>query len=92
MPVKVDALDHLVINVTDVARTADWYHRILGMEVKVFDHGGGKARRTSLQFGQQKINVRRALPPPGSNTLTSMPRILWYQSAVRATSVTLITR
>jgi catechol 2,3-dioxygenase-like lactoylglutathione lyase family enzyme len=58
MPVKVDALDHLVINVTDVARTADWYHRILGMEVKVFDPGGGKARRTSLQFGQQKINVR----------------------------------
>ncbi len=58
MPVKVDALDHLVINVTDVARTADWYHRILGMEVKVFDPGGGKAPRTSLQFGQQKINVR----------------------------------
>lgn len=59
MPVKVEALDHLVINVTDVAATADWYRRILGMEVKVFDPGGGKAPRTSLVFGNQKINVRQ---------------------------------
>ena len=58
MPVKVEALDHLVINVADVAATADWYRRILGMEVKVFDPGGGKAPRTSLVFGNQKINVR----------------------------------
>lgn len=59
MPVKVHALDHLVINVADVAITAGWYRKILGMEVKVFDPGGGKAPRTSLQFGNQKINVRR---------------------------------
>jgi catechol 2,3-dioxygenase-like lactoylglutathione lyase family enzyme len=58
MPVKVHAIDHLVINVTDVAVTTEWYRRILGMEVKVFDPGGGKAPRTSLQFGNQKINVR----------------------------------
>ncbi|MGX4774729.1 VOC family protein [Bradyrhizobium guangdongense] len=58
MPLKVHALDHLVINVADVAVTAEWYRRILGMEVKVFDPGGGKAPRTSLRFGQQKINVR----------------------------------
>ncbi|MBR0698719.1 VOC family protein [Bradyrhizobium diazoefficiens] len=58
MPVKVEALDHLVINVADVAATTEWYRRILGMEVKVFDSGGGKAPRTSLHFGNQKINVR----------------------------------
>jgi len=58
MPVKVHALDHLVINVADVARTTAWYQTILGMEVKTFDPGGGKARRTSLVFGNQKINVR----------------------------------
>jgi catechol 2,3-dioxygenase-like lactoylglutathione lyase family enzyme len=58
MPVKVNALDHLVINVGDVARTAEWYQKILGMEVKVFDPGSGKAKRTSLVFGNQKINVR----------------------------------
>ncbi|MDA9546020.1 MULTISPECIES: VOC family protein [Bradyrhizobium] len=59
MPVKVHALDHLVINVSDVAASAAWYGRILGMEVKVFDPGGGKAPRTFLEFGNQRINVRQ---------------------------------
>jgi catechol 2,3-dioxygenase-like lactoylglutathione lyase family enzyme len=58
MPVKVHALDHLVINVADVARTVAWYQKILGMEVSVFDPGQGKPKRTSLLFGNQKINVR----------------------------------
>ena len=58
MPVKVNALDHLVINVSDVARSADWYAKIFGMEIRVFDPGGGKTPRTSLMFGNQKINVR----------------------------------
>jgi catechol 2,3-dioxygenase-like lactoylglutathione lyase family enzyme len=58
MPVKVNAIDHLVINVSDVARSAQWYARILGMEIRVFDPGGGKPPRTSLVFGNQKINVR----------------------------------
>ena len=58
MPVKVNALDHIVINVADVARTVDWYRKVLGMEVKAFDPGHGKTVRTSLVFGHQKINVR----------------------------------
>ncbi len=58
MSVEVHALDHLVINVRDVERTAQWYRNILGMEIKVFDPGNGKTPRTSLHFGQQKINVR----------------------------------
>jgi catechol 2,3-dioxygenase-like lactoylglutathione lyase family enzyme len=58
MPVRIHALDHLVINVTDVARTTAWYQAILGMEVVVFDPGQGRTKRTSLKFGDQKINVR----------------------------------
>jgi hypothetical protein len=58
MSVTVTALDHLVINVADVARSTEWYRKILGMEVRVFDPGPGKAKRTSLHFGNQKINVR----------------------------------
>jgi catechol 2,3-dioxygenase-like lactoylglutathione lyase family enzyme len=58
MPLRVNAIDHLVINVSNVARSAQWYARILGMEIRVFDPGGGKAPRTSLIFGNQKINVR----------------------------------
>ena len=58
MPVKVHAIDHLVINVTDVARSVVWYQKALGMEAVVFDPGQGKPKRTSLMFGNQKINVR----------------------------------
>jgi catechol 2,3-dioxygenase-like lactoylglutathione lyase family enzyme len=58
MPVKVHSLDHLVINVSDVARSVEWYRKVLGMEVKIFDPGHGKPPRTSLIFGSQKINLR----------------------------------
>ena len=58
MSVKVNALDHIVINVSDVARSANWYANVLGMEIRVFDPGPGKTPRTSLVFGNQKINVR----------------------------------
>src|SRR4051812_22866990 len=58
MTVKVHALDHIVINVADVKRSAEWYHKVLGMEIKVFDPGRGRTPRTSLMFGNQKINVR----------------------------------
>jgi catechol 2,3-dioxygenase-like lactoylglutathione lyase family enzyme len=58
MTVQVHALDHLVINVSDVARSAEWYRKILGMEIRMFDPGDGKPPRTSLMFGHQKINVR----------------------------------
>jgi catechol 2,3-dioxygenase-like lactoylglutathione lyase family enzyme len=58
MSVKVNALDHIVINVADVASSAEWYRRILGMEIRIFDPGQGKSTRTSLVFGDQKINVR----------------------------------
>ena len=58
MSVKVHSLDHLVINVSEVARSAEWYRKVLGMEIRVFDPGYGMAPRTSLIFGNQKINVR----------------------------------
>ena len=58
MVVKVSAIDHLVINVRDVAHSAEWYRKTLGMEVRVFDPGAGKSARTTLVFGNQKINVR----------------------------------
>ncbi len=65
MSVKVSALDHIVINVADVERSAKWYATILGMEIRVFDPGPGKTPRTSLMFGNQKINVR----PRGADTV-----------------------
>ena len=58
MPLVVTAIDHLVLNVTDIARSAAWYHEVLGMEIKVFDPGHGKVPRTSVRFGAHKINLR----------------------------------
>ena len=58
MPLTVTALDHLVINVGDVERSAAWYQKVLGVAREDFDPGQGKPKRTSIKFGQQKINLR----------------------------------
>ncbi|MBY0381586.1 MAG: VOC family protein [Xanthobacteraceae bacterium] len=58
MPLNVSALDHVVINVTDAEIAADWYARVLGMKRIDFDPGHGKAKRISMKFGDQKINLR----------------------------------
>ncbi len=52
----LERLDHLVINVRDVERSAAWYARVLGMERGDFRAGGGV--RTALRFGNQKLNLR----------------------------------
>jgi len=54
--VKVNALDHLVINVSDLGVHL-WYRKILGMESGCSIRPGSTPR-TSLVFGNQKINVR----------------------------------
>lgn len=43
-----------MINCNDVAATADWYRRVLGVAVEQF----GPTGRTALRFGAQKINLR----------------------------------
>ena len=45
MSVKVSAIDHIVINVSDVARSAEWYQKRLGMEIK-------EAYRAAAQSGR----------------------------------------
>ena len=57
MAVIVDALDHLVINVRDVEVSAAWYQRVLGMTRRDAIPPTASVR-TSLHFGQQKINLR----------------------------------
>ena len=80
MLLTVHALDHLVINVSDVERAAAWFQKVLGVEREDFDPGQGKPKRTSIKFGRQKINLRPAdadavawftglAPTPGSDDL-----------------------
>ena len=74
MPLTVTALDHLVINVGDVERSAAWYAKVLGVAREDFDPGQGKPKRTSIKFGQQKINLR----PVGADTVE------WFTGAAPA--------
>jgi catechol 2,3-dioxygenase-like lactoylglutathione lyase family enzyme len=53
----VEALDHLVLNVADVEASAAWYQRVMGMVREDFKSAQGRIR-TSVKFGQQKINLR----------------------------------
>ena len=55
MPITIDGLDHLVVNVTDVEVSAAWYQRVLGMTRQ---DAAGTPVRTSVHFGRQKINLR----------------------------------
>ena len=57
---QIERLDHLVLTVADIARTCEFYTRVLGMEVVTFGE-----RRTALRFGQQKINLHPADKIPG---------------------------
>jgi catechol 2,3-dioxygenase-like lactoylglutathione lyase family enzyme len=58
MPLTVQALDHLVVQVSDLEASAEWYERVLGMTREDVPHGDGKPLRTEMKFGRQKINLR----------------------------------
>src|SRR5258707_13200090 len=52
---KIERLDHLVLTVADIAKTCEFYEKVLGMETVTFGAG-----RKALSFGQQKINLHQA--------------------------------
>ncbi|MCW8157578.1 VOC family protein [Stutzerimonas stutzeri] len=70
---NISHLDHLVLTVADIEKTADFYTRVLGMQLVTFGEG-----RKALAFGNQKINLHQAgrefepkaeRPTPGSADL-----------------------
>ena len=58
MTLKVQALDHLVVQVSDLEASAKWYERVLGMTREDAPPAPGKPPRTAMRFGRQKINLR----------------------------------
>ncbi|MGC2128796.1 MAG: VOC family protein [Candidatus Aquilonibacter sp.] len=60
MELVIDSVDHLVLNVTDVEVAAAWYQRVLGMQREDFTPAGTSSARTSVKFGNQKMNLRPA--------------------------------
>lgn len=51
---KIEALDHLVLTVANVAASCAFYTRVLGMQEVTFGNG-----RKALGFGVQKINLHQ---------------------------------
>ncbi|MDX1736643.1 MAG: VOC family protein [Alphaproteobacteria bacterium] len=62
MPVTIDRLDHLVLTVSDIEATCDFYQRVLGMRRVEFGEG-----RVALHFNRQKINLH-----PKDNKVTDL--------------------
>jgi catechol 2,3-dioxygenase-like lactoylglutathione lyase family enzyme/ribosome-associated toxin RatA of RatAB toxin-antitoxin module len=69
--IRITELDHLVLTVSDIEKTCEFYRSVLGMEVITFNEG-----RTALKFGGRKINLhssgnefnpKAANPKPGSS-------------------------
>ena len=70
---RILQLDHLVLTVSNIQASCDFYRTILGMEVVTFGDN-----RKALRFGEQKINLHQAgqefepkaaQPTPGSADL-----------------------
>jgi len=53
--ISIASLDHLVLTVADIARTTDFYVRVLGMTPQRFASEG--TERHALLFGSQKFNL-----------------------------------
>ncbi|GGH13901.1 VOC family protein [Silvibacterium dinghuense] len=91
MAFSIDRIDHLVLTVTNIPATCDFYSEVLGMEV---ESANG---RTALLFGEQKINLHQrghefepkaAHPMPGAADLcliteAPMPEVVEYLAALR---------
>ena len=49
---KIDRIDHFVLTVKSIEKTAEFYMNVLGMEKEIFAND-----RVALKFGNQKINL-----------------------------------
>jgi catechol 2,3-dioxygenase-like lactoylglutathione lyase family enzyme len=60
----IDRIDHLVLTVSDIEATTQFYERALGMQREFFRGPEGQPRH-ALLFGKQKINLQdRATETP----------------------------
>jgi catechol 2,3-dioxygenase-like lactoylglutathione lyase family enzyme len=60
---KIQSIDHIVMQAADVAATVAFYTEIMGMEHSEFQPPTGGPVRQSLHFGNQKINLHNASSP-----------------------------
>lgn len=68
-PVKVVDIDHFVLTVSSIERTAEFYERVLGMKHIVF----GPKKRSALLFGDRKINLHPSPSPIDPKAIEPTP-------------------
>jgi len=56
--ISLERFDHMVFTVRSIDATCAFYARVLGLTVRTYEFDGMK--RTSLHFGEQKINLHEA--------------------------------
>jgi catechol 2,3-dioxygenase-like lactoylglutathione lyase family enzyme len=75
----IESLDHVVLTVRDLARSRDFYGRVLGMVVREQEN-----RPLALHFGNQKLHLHQAgkefspkaaAPTPGAGDLCFLTAI-----------------
>lgn len=64
---KIERIDHLNLTVADIARSAEFYQRVLGMRAESMGEG-----RAALYFGQQKIHLDAAKGLDADGAATAM--------------------
>jgi len=70
MPIKISELDHIVLNVSDIHRSLDFYTRVLGLSgERVQEFKAGKVDFPSVRINEQTIidlfPVQRVIPIKG---------------------------
>ncbi len=60
---EISSIDHIVMTVTDMSKTIDFYCSVLGTTMVEFVPPTGGPARKSLHFGKQKINLHHAASP-----------------------------
>jgi len=55
MTLQIESIDHIVLTVSDIEKSCEFYSKVLGMEVVTFS-----GNRKALRFGNQKINLPKS--------------------------------
>ncbi len=78
---KIQSIDHIVMQAADVAATVAFYTEIMGMEHSDFQPPTGGPVRQSLHFGNQKINLHNASSPYIPHAKTRSPAVSIFVSS-----------
>ncbi|KAI8078783.1 glyoxalase domain-containing protein 5 [Halteromyces radiatus] len=86
----IKGIDHVVINVSNMAKSCQWYETMLGMKAHIFTSPSDPSKkRYALHFGDQKINLHetggdKVIPIAQHPQLGSTDLCLWTDQPVQS--------